>query len=291
MGLIRPTTANQSWIRLLRSLSIHGSEANPRSMVTKEILAFQSVIDMNYPIVTVPRRVAAGENFHSFMFAEAHWILTGQNRVSSIKRFSASIERFSDDRIFYHGAYGPKIVDQLTHVVDCLDKDPMSRQAVINIWRENPRVSKDIPCTISVQFVIRDGKLHCFDTMRSSDAWLGWPFDVFNFSMLAWMVLTLLRCRCNSDNHVSVGLELGSLHLTAGSQHLYIKNQDAVHEILADWTKSPSVPEYRLSTKTYIPLDTVLDNLSVKANALKCHHEIDPEKLFKPMFELAVAGQ
>ena len=148
-----------------------------------------------------------------------------------------------------------------------------------------------LPCTISVQFVIRDGKLHCFDTMRSSDAWLGWPFDVFNFSMLAWMVLTLLRCRCNSDNHVSVGLELGSLHLTAGSQHLYIKNQDAVHEILADWTKSPSVPEYRLSTKTYIPLDTVLDNLSVKANALKCHHEIDPEKLFKPMFELAVAGQ
>lgn len=287
--LVHPTTANQSWIRLLRTLSIHGSQANPRSMDTKEILGFQSVVDMNYPIVTVPRRVTAGKTFHSFMFAEAHWILTGQNRVSSIKPFSAAIERFSDDKIFYHGAYGPKIIDQLTHVVDCLDKDPMSRQAVINIWRENPRVSKDIPCTISVQFMVRDGKLHCFDTMRSSDAWLGWPFDVFNFSMLAWMVLTLLRCRCNSDNHVSVGLELGSLHLTAGSQHLYMTNQDAVNEILVDWMKSPSAPEYKLNTKTYIPLDTVLDNLSAKAKGLKDHHEIDPAKLFKPMFELAVA--
>ena len=57
---------------------------------------------------------------------------------------------------------------------------------IINIWRENPRSSKDIPCTLSLQFFLREASdqlwLHTIATMRSNDAWLGVPYDTFNFN-------------------------------------------------------------------------------------------------------------
>lgn len=284
---LKPTTANQSWMRLIRDIRGKGIEANPRSIGTKEILGYQSKIDMNYPIVTVPQRVSAARHFHAFMFAEAYWILSGQNRVDYMGKFSSAISRFSDDGQFFRGAYGPKIVDQLTYVADCLDADPMSRQAVLNIWRENPRNSRDIPCTLSAQFLIRDGKLHCMHTMRSSDAWLGWPFDVFNFSMLSWSVLNLLRSREGSKTDAAA-LELGTLHLTAGSQHLYDSNSAAVDELVKnyDWRMSPS---YKLSThlsQGVFKHQRVIDFLMLKASGLHEFKTANPLELFEPMFTL-----
>jgi thymidylate synthase len=51
--------------------------------------------------------------------------------------------------------------------------------------------------------------------MRSSDAWLGWVYDVFNFSQISLYVLLQLK-----SQH-KIKLELGELTLTAGSQHIY----------------------------------------------------------------------
>jgi thymidylate synthase len=162
-----------------------------RGLQTMEILSHQTEVDMSYPIVTLKARKLG----YKFMCAEAWWILTGQNTVETIKPYSKEIERFSDDGVYYNGAYGPRIVDQLTYAVDCLAKDPSSRQAIIEIWRPNPRDSKDVPCTIAVQFLIRDNHLYCIDTMRSSDLWLGWPYDIFNFTMLSARILELLAKR------------------------------------------------------------------------------------------------
>ena len=55
-------------------------------------------------------------------------------------------------------------------------------------------------------------------TMRSSDTWLGWPYDVFNQSMTAaWIAL-------ETDKN----LRLGKLVLNCGSQHLYKHDFDKV---------------------------------------------------------------
>lgn len=222
-------SANFVWMNLLKTVLEQGRDVAPRGLATKEILNFTTKIDMTRPMVTWPERVSSDANskFHAFMFAEAAWILGGENRVETIAPFSKMISRFSDDGIFYHGAYGPKIIDQISHVVKSLSEDPFSRQAVINIWRESPPPTKDVPCTISVQFMLRDGILYCFDTMRSSDAWLGWPFDVFNFTMLSLMVAVLLKPRLGYTP------TLGTLHLTAASQHLYEKNFEAARSVLS----------------------------------------------------------
>jgi thymidylate synthase len=219
-------SANEAWIELLGRIMYDGHDAAPRGQKTREILACQTVIDMTRPIVTVKERVEG--RYYAFMFAEAAWILSGDNRVETIAPYSRMISNFSDDGVYFRGAYGPKIVDQLTFVVDQLVADPDTRQAVINIWRENPRPTKDVPCTISAQFMIRDGLLHCFDTMRSSDAWLGVVYDLFNFSMLSHYVCLLLRKR-------GVVVTPGALHFTAASQHVYERNFEKVEKIIESY--------------------------------------------------------
>lgn len=203
-------STNTQWIEALRTVLETGKVSAPRGMPIKELMAYQTCTPMEWPIVTVKER----ELGYKFMAAEAAWILSGDNRVKSIRPYSKAISNFSDDGHFFHGAYGPMIRDQLHFVIDALNADKDTRQAVLTIWRPNPRPSKDIPCTVSVQFLIRDGMLHVIDTMRSSDLWLGWPYDVFNFSMLARYVIC----------HLKQKPELGVIVLQAGSAHLYEQN-------------------------------------------------------------------
>ncbi len=207
---------NLVWSCLLNKILGSGEVTYPRGMMTKELLAYQTTIDMNYPIITAKER---GMNY-KFMCGEAYWILSGSNRVSNITQFMKAIEKFSDNGLMFNGAYGPKVVDQLSYVLSNLKADKDSRQAVINIWRENPRPSKDIPCTLNLQWFIRDNKLHCKANMRSSDAWLGWVYDTFNFSMISAWIALALRPAYND-------IRLGNLYLSAGSQHLYENNFEA----------------------------------------------------------------
>lgn len=231
-------SSNDAWLKLVADVLRHGRVTAPRGQNTKELLGYQSVLDMRFPLMTLAGRKLG----YKFTVAEAAWILSGDNRVATIAPYSRRIADFSDDGIFFFGAYGPKIRDQVSHVVDALHRDPDTRQAVINIWRESPRQTKDTPCTISVQFLLRDDTLHCMNTMRSSDCWLGIPYDWFNFSMLSHYVALLLRKRRGMLP------KIGELRLTAGSQHIYEPQWEACEKILAD-------EDLRRPVAAYAPLD------------------------------------
>ena len=222
-------TVNMHWQNLLNTIMVSGHLAYPRGTKTKELLGMKSMINMNKPVITIKERKLG----YKFMAAEAAWIMSGDNRVSTIAPYSKAISKFSDDGIFFFGAYGPQIRDQLGHVVRTLCEDIDSRQAVISIWRPNPRESKDIPCTISCQFMIRSGYLDCFMNMRSSDAWLGVPYDWFNFSMLSAGIALMLREK-------GVNVKLNALHFYAASQHAYEQDWKDIEgclngEILGDY--------------------------------------------------------
>ena len=232
--------ANTVWLNNLSKVLSEGAEIDPRGLRTREIIAHTSVVDMTRPVVTHLGR----EMGFKFLAAEAHWILSGDNRVETIRPY-ANIAQFSDDGYRFQGAYGPKVSEQLRYVCETLSLDPGSRQAVLTVWRENPRQSRDIPCTISLQFIIRDNRINCIATMRSSDLWLGWVYDVFNFTMITTWVS--LRLREMSD-HLPTGhtfriMELGNLYLTAGSQHLYSKNvmraEDCLKQGNSAWSYEP----------------------------------------------------
>lgn len=213
----------------------HGNDAKPRGKLVKELIGQSISFDMRFPIVTKPSRKIG----YRFYPAEAAWILSGRNDVSYIKRFSPFVDQFSDDGFFYQGAYGPRVVDQLTYVCDMLADDPDTRQAVIEVWRPNPRAGRDIPCTLSYQFLAREGHLHCVQDMRSSDAWLGYPYDAFNAAMLTTYIILLLRERKarGRDN-----LEIGTHTMQVGSQHLYEKDWENALHFLSDQETSGYTP-------------------------------------------------
>jgi thymidylate synthase len=203
-------TATEAWTMLLAGVIHNGQKSSPRGLPIREITGSQVHVDMRYPIVLN----AARKLSYKFMAAEAWWIISGKNDVASISKYCKNIANFSDNGHDFFGAYGPKIGSQIGEATRRLLVDPDTRQAVCNIWRENPPETKDVPCTLSVQWLVRDGKLHCIDTMRSNDVWLGFPYDVFNFTMLSWSVLQLLRQHGRK-------VELGTLTLNAGSHHVY----------------------------------------------------------------------
>lgn len=204
------THANEAWLSALGGVLARGNDVAPRGNGTSEVLSHTAVIDMNHPVVVSPRR---GLNYR-FMAAEAYWILSGDDRVETIEPYNSNISQFSDNGTTFAGAYGPRVLIQIEHVLDALTADPSTRQAGLTIWTPNPRPSKDIPCTVALWFTIRGGQLNVHAFMRSNDLWLGFPYDVFNFSMLGLLVAGHLRQR-------GLKVELGCLYHTAVSLHLY----------------------------------------------------------------------
>jgi thymidylate synthase len=171
---------------------------------------------------------------YKFAIAEWLWMAAGREDVVSIAKYNKNIAQFSDDGVTFAGAYGPRIAPQIPWALEQLAK-PGSRQAVIQVWSAAPAASKDIPCTLSWQLLARDGALHAVVTMRSSDIWLGAPYDFFNFSMLT------------SAAAGELGLATGELIFNLGSSHLYDRDREKAAEVLAapellQCVSSPSLP-------------------------------------------------
>jgi len=256
-GILIVTDINQVWINVLQDIIHVGTVAQPRGESTSELLAYKSIVDMATPYLSIGER-GLGNRFRA---AEAAWILSGQNKVSSIKKYAKAISDFSDDGYFFRGAYGPQIISQLPYIIDLLNKSKETRQAVITIWNRNPAQSKDIPCTVSIQFLIRQGALNLVVNMRSSDAWLGWPYDVHNFSCLAAYVL-LIMSHLHGKEYT-----LGTLYLIAGSQHIYNY----------DYEKALRIVDLYVAGQKTIP----------ESDNLKYSHFCDPEDFIRSLWETA----
>jgi thymidylate synthase len=201
-------TANGAWLLRLHNCYLEGDNVSPRGKPTKEEISPCVWFDMRYPIVTEPARKLS----YRFMAAEASWILDGSSYLDYHPEIEKKLKPYSDNGSVMAGAYGPRIQEQLNWVIDQLRKDQDTRQAVLTIWDRCPRPSKDIPCTVSMQFLVRDNKVHLVVFMRSSDVWMGLPYDMFSFSMVAHEV------------GAALGIELGDCYITAGSSHLYESN-------------------------------------------------------------------
>jgi thymidylate synthase len=216
---------SRTWLNALNDILANGDLVSPRGKRTKEIPQRTIVVDMRQPVL----RVADRSLSYRFMAAEAFWILSGDDRVETIAPYNSRIAEFSDDGERFFGAYGPKIQAQLPYIIEKLLVDEDSRQAGLTIWRECPPQTKDVPCTVAIFFAIRSGKLNVHVFMRSSDVWLGIPYDVFNFSMLGHLVCGLLNEHRDPNRY----LRPGSLFLTAASSHLYETNWDDAKLCLA----------------------------------------------------------
>ena len=206
-----------AWFELLHRLYHTGKPVSPRGYETHELIGVQMrVDDMTKNIFVHPARALS----YRFMIAEWLWIASGRDDVATIAKYNKHITQFSDDGAIFAGAYGPRIFPQISWALEQLAK-PGSRQAVIQVWSQTPAPSRDIPCTLSWQLLSRDGALHAVVTMRSSDIWLGLPYDVFNFSQMT------------NGLAGELGLAPGSLTFNLGSSHLYDRDREKAIAVLA----------------------------------------------------------
>lgn len=214
------TEAWEYWYRELTAQHLNDSSRD--GQVCGEVLNATTVItDPTRNILTssvrkMPMRYAVGELL---------WYLSGSNKLSDIKRYSKAWENLSDDGETVNSAYGYRIFEkfgfnQWEHIKELLWKDPNSRQAVIHIKEPNPMPTKDLPCTVSLQYFIRGGKLFATTYMRSNDIWLGFPYDVFTFTCLQIKLAMELGA-------MGLGVELGTYTHIAGSLHCYTRNNEA----------------------------------------------------------------
>jgi len=161
---------------------------------------------------------------------ELIWYLAKSNSLKFIRYYIPPYANESDDGKTIYGGYGPRIFkmrnkyNQFEAVIKLLKEKPTSRRAVIQLFDASDlsREHKDIPCTCTLQFMIRKNQLHMFTNMRSNDAFLGLPHDIFAFTMLQEIMSKTL----------SVGL--GSYSHAVGSLHLYEKDREKAEQYLAE---------------------------------------------------------
>lgn len=198
-----------SYTDILRDLLMYGTPRQTRGTKSVELSPFCWMTDnpLSNILTNKVRKVSK-----AFSSAEFLWLMSGRNDVEMLRLYNKNIINFSDNGLIYEGAYGPRIRQQLEYILSTLTNDPQSRQAIITIWERNPMPSRDIPCTISMQFLVVDERLNMLVNMRSNDVWLGFPYDVFNFTMIQ----NYVACK--------LGLEIGTYTHFAGSLHLYNKD-------------------------------------------------------------------
>lgn len=217
--------ATREWRNLLNDLLRKGREVAPASLggdwrgrTTKEIVGCRSTVPMSSPTLLCPGRKLG----YKFLAAEAAWNLSGDNRLATIEKYAPKLKALSDDGRTMSGAYGPPFVDQVSYIHRCFKQDPATRQAVISLWRPRPAPGGDVPCTLTLQFLNRFDTIDTVVGMRSSDVWMGLPYDWFTFSMMTAYVALAVR-------PIVGPLKLGDLTVFAGSQHLYkIDEEDAI---------------------------------------------------------------
>lgn len=194
------------------------------------------LLKITHPRIRLSRTEKKGTLFSCL--GELLWYLAGSNDVEFISYYLPHYKEFSDDGKTIYGGYGPRMcsrkgLHQISNVIQLLKKKPDSRQAVIQLFDASDLIEthKDIPCTCTLQFMIRHHRLHMLTNMRSNDAFRGLPHDVFAFTMLQEIVAR------------SLGVELGTYKHAIGSLHLYEENRESAQQFLDEgWQLKVPMP-------------------------------------------------
>ena len=258
------------YIKLCSNLLEKGQIVSPRNMSTQEI---EGVIIK----ILNPRTRILNSDVRNislpFAIGEWLWCITGRQDLEMIQYYAPSYFKYSDDGITLNGAYGPRIRKSLDKVIKSLQTDKNSRRAVIPIYSEKDAGldSKDIPCTISLQFLIRDNKLDMCTNMRSNDIYLGLPYDVFNFTM--WQ--EYIACKLN--------INIGTYTHIVSSMHFYEKDRSKIVKA----AESKNISEIVMQEMPKDDIENQINRLAQIEEKLRKNIEYNKEEK-APYFELFV---
>jgi len=243
--------ADSTFLALLRHLIGRGGSsmipvlrAGPRGMGTTEMLNIQ--LEYDFAKYSPFCRRYAEPNVLRYFARELAWYMSEDPTLAGIVEGSSFQKKASNDGEFLNSSYGARLAGvhpqrqlfdgcytggpgfhQLRYCANLLAHDLDTRRACAVILERDDLTeddqlgfkSKDVPCTIAIQWIARERRLHQIVTMRSNDVWRGFVYDVPCFAFIHATVLHLVNGHLGRANRDSLGL--GKYWHNVHSMHLY----------------------------------------------------------------------
>ncbi len=211
----------EPYLDLMRRARDHGVRKSDRTGTgTLSVFGHQMRFDLRdgFPLVTT-KKLHLKSILHELI-----WFLAGDTNTAYLKKHGVSIW---DDWADATGELGPVYgrqwrswatpnggsIDQIRDVVETLKTNPASRRIIVTAW--NPADIPDMalaPCHCLFQFYVAEGRLSCQLYQRSSDIFLGVPFNIASYAALTMMMAQV------------TGLKPGEFIHTSGDAHLYVNH-------------------------------------------------------------------
>jgi thymidylate synthase len=200
----------QSYLDLLQDIRANGIEKGDRTGTgTRSVFGRQLRFDLTagFPILTTKKI-----HFKSVV-NELIWFLSGDTNTQWLRDNGVSIW---DEWATEAGELGPvygaqwrrwptrdgEAIDQIAYVLDCLKNRPDSRRILFHGWNveylpdetQSPQANAEAgrmalpPCHLLYQFYVADGALSALLFIRSSDTFLGLPFNIASVALLTHML-------------------------------------------------------------------------------------------------------
>jgi thymidylate synthase len=226
---------DEAWVNLLEQCLAKTSKYEAKQDSIREVIGAHVILDGSAEqFLMNPRRKLSP----IYASAELLWYLRREKSAAMIQAYAPAYTEFCDDGIHAHGAYGDRLANNLAPVnedllntaITLLKKRASTKKAVVLLWRpddllrawdnDHAKESRDVPCTVSWQFIARGERLHMICTMRSNDLWKGFLYDCYVNTVIQRYVAA------------SLGLTAGEYHHIAGSEHLYERDAKKAQEAL-----------------------------------------------------------
>lgn len=231
------------YIQLLKNVLSEGEEIQTRNGITISkfgyLLKFTNIND--FPLLTTKKI------FYRGVLEELLWFLKGSTNAKYLQDKNVHIwdgnstREYLDNNGFANyevGELGPVYgwqwryygkkynntgdengIDQIKYVIEELLKENNSRRAILNAW--NPLQLNEMalpPCHIMYNFYKNKDGLSCLMTMRSSDLFLGLPFNIASTALLTHIIAKVLH------------LEVKDIAVSIADAHIYKEHVDVVNE-------------------------------------------------------------
>jgi thymidylate synthase len=205
---------------------------------------------------------------------ELLWFLRGDTNTQWLTENGVSIwNEWADDNGDLGPLYGKQwtawptkdggSINQIDYIVDCLKNNPNSRRILFHGWnveylpdesispQENVRQGRMAlpPCHLLYQFYVANNRLSAQLYIRSSDSFLGLPYNTASLALLVHM----LAQQCD--------LDVGEVVVSTGDSHIYSNHLEQVNTQLA--REPRALPQLTIKRKPASIYDYTFDDFEI----------------------------
>ena len=212
-------------------------------------------IDLSNGILpTVGRR----KTFPKSAAAEVAWYLQGTQDATFICKYAPLWDKFIEPLNTFNGvkaAYGYRWRqhfnrDQITLAIETLRQNPSDRRCYISAWDPaedglGALGQRNVPCPAAFTLNQQGNELHSSIILRSSDVFVGLPYDVMGHALLMDAIAKELN------------IKPGLMHVTLANAHLYESHWAMAEKMLQ---QPLVVPKMYLPRISVVDIETNPDN-------------------------------